>query len=1676
MENNFNFENLRKNGKPEDPKEEKFNDNADNNKTEEEISSSYLKDLDLQGDLENQMVEEFSKTNNSSLRESILELRKAGEEKLKEISSKVVEIFNSNKLTVRLRDNYVEKRGKRICTELNAKNNLSKAEDYDRFLKTLSSEFWGSSSKADDAISNANRALEVIIERFPEKTEEILNIWPKLLSKDDLNGSAKKGLEEYLNKIIPNTWSDSGEREEKLKKYVESESDFVSLKALSRLSKEQFEKDSSGKIFSRLDSIISQFPNSKKLPNEIKSLLLDTVSKNPDELLSDSRRVDFVFNLWLNDLKGSPDYNFKGIFPLLINRLSNCSENETKEMLEVLNKQWGRYSYLSEDWNWLLDAIPLEKKDLRPFLKSAENGAVKSHIISIKEDELSGQKISDENFKVMLEETSRMSSGNELIFISNLINKYPNENYGINSEMVGQMLDSLASRDSDRFDIEKIHALNELMSRCNWPDSLKEKVFSLSNIRSDSILKILDKQDEKTYAWAKNEPLLWHQLQLDFHKNAYQNDLRHYFYEVLDGSRQSDDLDDLIKSYAASQNRLDFEEIRSLLLDGRIDKKYIKYFICKVDVDDILYGLQNNSINPEDTKLLLEATVKYGPVENASKALRKILSLEDYQSPDKRQELIDAMSENLISKVDEHGNSAKAEMATRNIANDIFFSNGNLEDFLSEEEVIHLARKIMEGALSLKSDYDLTSLTLACFKKISDFFPNMDKNNKPINDREEYLTKLFERLLPGDKNNHYYMISRAYFSGLDLEISNEATRHKIEQKLLELRALDHPDFIHDFDELNEKQREEFLNYFEKNYSIENNGRSSDGRHNLSYICQSLNEKQLDNIRQNQTGLERIYLKLLNDKDLDSSSANTLFNEGIIFGNDDIRNAFFSNLNNWPGVNGAEILEAAASRKSPDELNDKNEIIKKGFSLTPEEIKTISTATMNTRGLSPRFWKNYLSSGGQNGDFYLDENLFRIGLKNVSEDCFAEEAGDIISFMKSLEESKFGTKKEDIERIISGSFANPGKGKSSRWERLESFYAYAPEFIEKEIFDKNYHSSMFKTLFEGDINYSSDFKDKITEYVFKDKINIDYFIDYLKRINDQESINKVKQHLNGMEDNDYKVKARLSLLNHDLLNVEESRDFYKEMTVTSKDNVRTQILNSIDVISSMLSNRNNLEQLGSFLDDPRPEYTEDLKEISDFIEKYKKENKGRSIVVMLFAREYLPDRKIEDVIDRVSYNLRKYQEVVEKNSYDKIPEGLHASIGMEYEITSSTASGYQELTSQSSLKDDIARLSNAARIGSGRDAVHEIATRPTDNPYLMLLEMKLLHDIEYIDLNFNRSENYQKGARGFHLTIGGEKGISVNQESNFLQNAIIAASWGGVQAGESGHKVNGGRGVSLRGRSRGDSNNIAFFKEATDSVELRSLSIDKQETLQRAVTTAFNGAIAIQAFRECFPDGSEKALEMLSDETKAKNLQEMIKSKDEKTAQLANLWLELLSKVDKAVKNHNSSFLDRETFGYLDNNNVWVDVSDFGGEYNQKRFQSIIENIDPTLSLKEYIKTTEINREELFKSFSIDLSDKLIKVNNLYLKPGTSTISKEGKESSVFKGDNTNAASMLETTRFNNNDLEYYDNEFLDKTVFDTAGEKRSGYYTLQGGSELMLTHAVQKALLEFNAEIEKIVR
>lgn len=1606
---------------------------SDKEQLKKDLSGSYLSDLDFQLELEDEIQEDFSKTKNPKLRDSLLDLRARGENSLRDLSSQMVKLFNSNKLVVRLRDNYIAKRGRHIFKEVFVNNELAQPDDYDQFIKMIQSDFWGTSSEAGQAARNADQALGEIARCFPEKTDEILKVWPTLFCRD-FSFSRHSGFSPFINQINFQEYSHLTESGEKVD-YIKKSDDFVALSCLT-----DFDFNSPSKfnvpdidvpleVEKRLDSIVARYPGLKEIPSgNVENLLFRFASRYPERILTDSRRVDFIFRLWINNASRLD-------FPLAIaGRLKTCSEAEG----DLIFKEVAGATHVN-NLSWILDQAPVSKKTFKAIKEGAFLLSTPRLLIDLKREYNRGQDVSEKKLDLMIKGADNLGHKGVLIFISNLIVGYPSSSQGIDEAAVEKILVQALKVAGNCFDLEDLHGLSELMKRHQWSDNLKNKVFAANNIGVRTLNSIFGDSTQE-HEWLQNEPELLGSLEHTFYERARSNEIRHYFYEVLDNKRKTDNFDALAKSYGQSGELFDLEEIKNLFLSNRIERKYLPYFINGLPIEQVLSGIDAVELSRDDKHWLLENTIKHGQGFKDSRILEKLFELEDPKNLDRRRELIDDIINQTLVKTDDRN---VYEVAV-NLFSDFW------EDFLSLAEMNYLRQEIMVGALNLEDNYVVQELVFKDPKEIKKLFPDEEK-------RREYLSSLLDKLTNNMDDNHCLTLVFVYFGNEEIfSILEESYLQGVEEKIFSnsILKLSH-DFLKLLPSMNARQEEAFKNSFLENYTVVS-GRSSGDLRNL---CDELSLE--GRFFRYQDICRVFYLKLLKDPDLDSYEINRLFNEKIIFGDKEIRTELLKNIFRWPKIDGVRLLEALASRKGQPE----------GDLLAAEEVKKISTLTVSNRGLSPRFWRGYLASSKEDPAFYLDADLFRVGLDNLGEDCFNDSDENLVAFIRALSQGEFEFSRDDEKEIIRKTLLYYTKNVN----RLEVLYRYSPELTE-EIMAEDLERNLYQ-FFKANIKYSGDFYDKLIDQALKLDYRIEAiknFLDHLQKGNSWEEIPKLKNKLSQLSVNE-RTEVMGLFLKYDLLTASEAKEFYQQAMTSASDNVQEQILISINIIGSLLSNHNNIDSLENFLDEPRPRDVENLKDISNFIEKYQSGSKGRGIAVMLFAREFLPERSLEEVIGRVAGSLKKYEEILQKNSYQNIPSGFRASIGMEYEITSSTARGYQEATSRDSLANDIELLSEAARIGSGNDAVHEIATRPTDNPYLMILEMKLIHELEYIDFNFNRSENYQKGARGFHLTLGGEKGLAANYETNFLQNAIVAASWGGVQAGETGHKVNGGRGVSIRNRDVSSSNNVAFFEEKTGAVELRSLSIDKQETWQRAVTTAFNGAIAIQAFKDSLRLSSLKVLELLETDEGRENIDERLNNETEPVKELTKAWIELISRVDGDIKKHNTSFLDQETFGYLDRDQVWVDSKDFGGEYNRDRFRSVVASIDPTVSLEEYAKTMEIDDQEMFGSFNVSLSDKLTKLNNLYLKPGVTAVKEDKESRSVFKGDQANARSMLEITKLGNQEFEGYDDNLLEKTIFDSAGEKRKGYYYLQGASEQMLTHAIQRALLDFNSRVEQLV-
>ncbi|MDD3302594.1 MAG: hypothetical protein PHN31_03485, partial [Candidatus Gracilibacteria bacterium] len=297
----------------------------------------------------------------------------------------------------------------------------------------------------------------------------------------------------------------------------------------------------------------------------------------------------------------------------------------------------------------------------------------------------------------------------------------------------------------------------------------------------------------------------------------------------------------------------------------------------------------------------------------------------------------------------------------------------------------------------------------------------------------------------------------------------------------------------------------------------------------------------------------------------------------------------------------------------------------------------------------------------------------------------------------------------------------------------------------------------------------------------------------------------------------------------------------------------------------------------------------------FIETNKISDKGRTILTLMISKEIKESFsiwndtkgeekvdyiKIEELIKRVHSKLKLYQKEI--NKYNNFP--IKISIGIEYEVTSSIARGYHERIG-SDYKNDITTISEYAGISNGTDAIHEIATSPTDNPMLLILELKLLDDLDFLDLNFKHTD-YEKGSRGIHITLGGEKGIKLDFDTNFIQNILIASNLGGLNAGNEIKTVNKHGKI----REKGGDCKAVFTKEKTECVEFRSLGIDKKEQLERLIISIFNLCRAKHA-NDTFG---------------------AIAINDEKKVKAMELFSLLKKDIELIIENHNKNFLVNET--------------------------------------------------------------------------------------------------------------------------------------------------------------------
>ncbi len=1618
----------------------------------------------------------------------------------------------------RLRDGYINRVTHRLNTKLSKEDNLNayyfrrkskelqhsagEVEDaanhsFDKImreaegvLKMLEGKYWGQSNKGREAFQNVNLWLLELSSHASilDRQEDVTRLMNCLQKCIEVRPDVPNQLHKITEKVVGNADSNhglfgnynasQGQSNDRIKEIFNS-NPFLILQYLQKLpSNEQYQR--SDLMLEQIDKLVADH-QATTLPGNFIQMFSEALSIDPERYIRDPEKRAYFFETFKFGVYngGSTTVFPTGYFG---KEFSNITKREKDKFLNKLQSTYGFSDRLSK----ISSFLPLDDKDLKDIYPAQSNIDTSSSGVANYIDSLGSSVsfffyeklgLSPSQRIELLKYEVKANRSEKFAFLNRLSCSFDQAVAGLDPGEVEKCLTSIFDHVAESMEIEDFQELIQVFEYNNFPKTYQDKLvktFMVQNNRSRELGEIVNPNDGSSAAvkWAHDRPDIYPEIEKAFYRHGNFDDLRHFFFQVLDG-REVIDLDLLVESYAKRINSFVSEDfIQLFLVDKKIDKKYVKFFapLSYSISTPLKEALDLGRISQEDYDWTAQSFIKYGGVSAAKEFFAHCFDYIDNQKNDINNPQYQELRADLLTS---YGEARAGELRNRSYMNSVL--GDGIGSYLRPEEEKILLRSFFNKALDDQADHgQLGDYLSECHR---DFFLAFDAD-----ERQEYFKKVCF-----SPNHNAIFTMAGYYVG----------------------SFTTADFSEIFSRFSEKEKSDFVHhaFSFRNYPIyELFARAYGGlpETERQWLADSLeeNEKPENFDKRDQSEYDHfvnaVLYDLKNGEELATIEERERSREIIPLAKQIITRALAGNLS--PGIS-QSIFEY---RHQVIDLGDGlfDQYVEKSLEagglrlefvaalgplgsnvLSTEQIKTFSQKILEEQGPNVEIYNFYLEHGvnQESPSFYFDQSSFDLysrdndkGLKNRFQLLKLQREQDgregIIRCTPEQEQAL-------MARIIS---ANGGE---SMIRELISFDAdLFRQALLAKIKDRTLDWPPLNDLLAVGGDVVLPIADEIIEYTFSH--NCRYVFPRLCQCygSNPELLTKIKKRVNADEASS-RLELRTILLQNDLLDTSELKEMYQD--IRQSESPRQQVLANAEVFGSLVAS-GQLEKVSVFFDGQDLEAEAIVRDMAAFVNRYPLENKGRTVLVMLFAKEYLPELSPEEIVKKVGRSLARYEKVLNNFEYNNIPDGVKTSIGMEYEITRSTADAYKELTG-GDLAVDISRLSQAAHIGAGRDAVHEIATRPTVNPYLLLLEMDLLNDIEYVDFNFERSPLYQKGARGFHLTIGGEKGIEVNANTNFLQNLILTASWGGVQAGELNKRVSGGRGVTLRGRSADAGNNIKIFDQPTSSTELRSLSIDKMESFQRALLTAYHGGVAIQTFEKY---GDMLPYAVLEESQRYDNRQEFIKDLadraisradgDRRVGEIVACWAEMILNTEDALEYHNNNFLEGESSGYLDESGVWVGTEDFGGEYNRKRFEAVVSSIDPTLSVEEYVKSMQIDRKNFYASFDVEFSNRLTKLNNFYLKPSTVSreVSAEGQERTkkIFGGDQANAVSMLENTKIDYATPEGLDAKiYLKNSAFDLSGEKRRGYYYLQGGSEKMLTHAVQKALLEFNQKMERIL-
>ncbi len=495
------------------------------------------------------------------------------------------------------------------------------------------------------------------------------------------------------------------------------------------------------------------------------------------------------------------------------------------------------------------------------------------------------------------------------------------------------------------------------------------------------------------------------------------------------------------------------------------------------------------------------------------------------------------------------------------------------------------------------------------------------------------------------------------------------------------------------------------------------------------------------------------------------------------------------------------------------------------------------------------------------------------------------------------------------------------------------------------------------------------------------------------------------------------EGKYDFMNNPLVREAVFTDAKRELDLTPEDPEYLVKRNRLENIEQSFWVKDKMDSLPSYVQE----------KASHFTESYGK--KGQTLLSLAIAAYGLQDEKL------FAEKLTEIENVINLYSMEHIPDGARVTCGMEYEVGLSIGKAYDEASAVGYVRD-IEAVSRSARIGKGiggSNCIHEIATKPTDNPYVLIAETKLLQDAGFLDFNFQK---YTKASTGYHISLGGESGLSVSDDMLFLSNIMTLSSVSGINAG---NEINNVKSVH--------SKNLEQFEGVLPigaRVEFKGMSCDSFEQFERAVITTHHAAIASQVAKKYYPDGPTEQEQAIMD-----------------------AWSTLKNDTAQAVRDHNESFGSSEfSGGFLNEKGEYIDT---GESIDIPRNRKLIGDVD--VQSEEFKEEYRIPINILSDQQTPQFVNALTRINNIFLKKPIVVEDSKSKNNST----GVNARSVLDAMKREGYEV-VDDNSTPQQTIFDRGGKTRDGYYYFQGASEEMISHKSQILLSRFNKQMELLLR